>query len=132
MKKILIIVSLLAVAASAGASISLNLNPGGSGVVARSEVVGMNGVQADSWVNINTNAVTSLDIDGAGGSATLSFVSAYNFEATPVGSGFQDGSQNYRVRVHLSCRPLLHEHTQLAQVHLSRLNDYKLNIFEIV
>ena len=92
MKKIpyLIIVGLFAVVTTTKASsIGLNFNPGGSGSVTGTEIVGLNGVQAGDWVDLDASA-TAVDIDGVAGSATIDYVSAYNFNATPT----QDSTQN--------------------------------------
>ena len=83
------IVGLFAVVTTNAAIISLNFNPGGTGSVAGTEVVGLNGIQADSWVDLGASAI-AVDIDGVAGSATIDYVSAYNFTATPT----SDGSQN--------------------------------------
>lgn len=89
MKKIVITASLLAVVVSVSADISLNFNPGSLGTVAGTEDVGLNGVQADNWVDLGASA-TAVDIDGVAGSATIAYVSAYQFAATPT----SDGTQN--------------------------------------
>ncbi|MCK4564304.1 MAG: hypothetical protein KAU94_06500, partial [Verrucomicrobia bacterium] len=39
-------------------------------------------------------SATAVDIDGVAGSATIDFVSGYNFTATSDASGFQDATQN--------------------------------------
>ena len=90
------IVSLIATAGFASAAnISLsfdgNSNLGLVGSDTLIEVAGVNGVQAQDWVNLVGSSAASADIDGGAGSATISFTTGYTLT---TGNTFGTESHN--------------------------------------
>lgn len=67
-----------------------NLSPVGTDTP--TEIVGLNGVQAQDWVNLAGTSATNADIDGGSGSATLSFTTAWRFN-----TGGTSGTENHNM-----------------------------------
>ncbi|MFC4991455.1 PEP-CTERM sorting domain-containing protein [Rubritalea tangerina] len=69
-----------------------NTNLNNVGADSPTSIVGLNGVQAQDWVNLAGTSATDADIDGASGSATISFSTNWRFN-----TGGTSGTENHNM-----------------------------------